>query len=85
MPLAPDEDDIAEYHDIVKLFEDAHGRDLSRFRIALDRVLPSTIASPQGRWQTRHPTHKVVEYRYFRGQLRGLIDFLVTVINSRPS
>jgi hypothetical protein len=87
MPLAPDEDDISEYHDIIKLFEDAYQHDLSQFRIALEPISEErsnpALTSLQGRWQTRHPSTNVVENRYFRGQVRGLVDFLTTVLASR--
>ncbi|MGB7434877.1 MAG: hypothetical protein WBR26_10295 [Candidatus Acidiferrum sp.] len=84
IPLTPTEDDISEYHGIIKLFEDAYEHDLSQFRIAPDRILQTeteTGDSLQGRWQTRQPV-PIVEYRYFRGQLRGLVDFLTGVLSS---
>jgi len=84
IPLAPTEDDISTYHDIIKLFEDAYEHELSQFRIAPDRISKTrteTVASLQGRWQTRHPLI-VVEYRYFRGQVRGLVDSVTSVLNS---
>jgi hypothetical protein len=86
IPLAPTEDDVSAYHDIVKLFEDACERDLSQFRIAPDRLSKTkteALDSLRGRWQTRHPL-VVVEYRYFRGQVRGLVDFLMSALG-RPN
>ena len=85
IPLAPNEDDISEYHNIVRLFEESCGQDLSRFRIApnrMSKVRNEAVNSVRGRWQTRRLI-PLVEYRYFRGQVRGLVDFLMTVLNSR--
>jgi hypothetical protein len=87
LPLSPSEDDISEYHDIIKVFENASGHDLSLFRIVPDRISETrseTVASLRGRWQTRQPVPIDVDYRYFRGQVRGLIGFLLAVIGSRP-
>jgi hypothetical protein len=85
IPLAPTEDDISEYHNIIKLFEDAYEHDLSVFRIPLNRISNTrteTTASLRGRWQTRQLV-PIVEYRYFRGQVRGLLDFIASVLSSR--
>jgi hypothetical protein len=82
LPLSPNEDDIIEYHDIITLFAEACGQDLSQFRIAPDRVKPeedtTRMASFAGRWKTRHPKKNSVEFAYFRGQVRGLIDYVKT-------
>jgi len=83
LPLSPSEDDISEYHDIIKLFENASEHDLLLFRIAPDRISETrseTVASLRGRWQTRQPVP--VDYRYFRGQVRGLVGYVLTVITS---
>ena len=86
LSLSPDEDDVSEYHDIIKLFEDAHGQDLSRFRIAPDQVKPdadsATMAS-RSSWQTRYPKKNLVEFTYFRGQIRALMDYLMAVLGGR--
>jgi hypothetical protein len=88
LPLSPDEDDILEYHDIIGLFEEACRQDLSQFRIAPGRIQPeadrATIASVGGCWQTRHHKKNCVECGYFRGQVRGLISCLMTVLHGRP-
>jgi hypothetical protein len=88
LSVSPNEDDISEYHDIIKLFEDSHEQDLSRFRIAPDRIKPeaesTATASHSGHWHTRHPKKNVVEYPYFRSQVRGLLDYLMAVLESRP-
>jgi hypothetical protein len=86
LPLSPNEDDVLEYHSIVELFEEGCGLDLSQFRIAPDRVKPADgtrMASPYG-WQPRYPKHNSVDFSYFRGQVRGLIAYLATVLDSRP-
>jgi hypothetical protein len=88
LPLSPDEDDILEYHDIIGLFEQAFGLDLSQFRIAPERI-PSApdrtvIGSFGGSWQTRHRRRNCIEHAYFRGQVRGLIACLITALKGRP-
>ena len=86
-PQLPNESHVFQYHDIIKIFEEACGQDLSQFRIAPDRVKPeedtTRMASFAGGWQTRHPKKNSVEFVYFRGQVRGLINFLMTVLRSR--
>jgi hypothetical protein len=88
LPLSPNEDDIFEYHEIIALFGEACGQDLSQFRIAPDRVKPeedtTRMASFGARWQTRRRKKNSVEFAYFRGQVRGLINCLMTVLGSRP-
>jgi hypothetical protein len=88
LPLSPDEDDILEYHDIIGLFEEACRQDLSHFRVAPRRVQPEadgTAVGPfGGSWQTGHHKKNLVEYAYFRGQVRGLIACLMTVLDNRP-
>jgi hypothetical protein len=88
MPLSPNDDDVWEYHDIIALFEDAYGHNLSQFKIAADHMKltsDNTMTTPlRGRWQTPHAQNGVVEYGYFRGQVRRLVDFLMTVMGGRP-
>lgn len=84
LSFAPNDDDISEFHEVIGLFEDACGQDLSRFKIAPDQVSKTRTevsGSVNYRWQTRHPV-SVVDYRYFRRQVRGLVDFLTNVLNS---
>ncbi|MGB9433917.1 MAG: hypothetical protein WBQ89_16860 [Candidatus Acidiferrum sp.] len=77
LPLPPDEDDILEYHEIVRLFEEAFRHDLSQFKVAPGRVQQeanrTAVGSYSGSWQTRHHKKNLVEHAYFRGQVRGLI------------
>ena len=88
LPLSPDEDDILEYHEIIRLFEQAFRQDLSQFRVAPGRVQPeadrTAVGSYNGGWQTRHNKKNLVEYAYFRGQVRGLIACLMTVLETTP-
>ena len=88
LPVSPDELDVFEYHDIIKLFEEACRQDLSQFRIAPDRVEPAadrtTMASIAGTWQTPHPKKNCIEVVYFRSQVRALITCLMAVLGSRP-
>jgi hypothetical protein len=86
LPLSPNEDDILEYHDIVELFGEGCGQDLSRFRIARDRVKPVVNNTPTASnygWQTIYPKKNSLDVAYFRGQVRGLTDYLVKVLGNR--
>ena len=56
LPLSPDELDVFEYHDIIKLFEEACRQDLSQFRIALDRVKPAADRTTMVRRKFRRAT-----------------------------
>jgi hypothetical protein len=88
LPLSPDEYDVSQYHDIIKLFEDACGQDLSKFKIASDRIRPATystaMASGWGGKQAQYHGRNSVDFRYFRGQVRGLIDYMMSVLKRRP-
>ncbi len=88
LPLSPDEDDILEYHEIIRLFEEDFRQDLSQFRIAPGRVQPeadrTAVGLYSGSWQTRHHKKNLIEYAYFRRQVRGLIACLMTVLENRP-
>jgi hypothetical protein len=75
LPLSLEKDDVLEYHDILELFEQGCGLDLSQFRIAPDRLKP-----PCG-WRLEEPS---VEFGYFLSQLRALTDYLTTVLGGRP-
>ena len=88
LPLAPDERDILEYHDIIRLFEEACSQDLSPYKIASQQVRAAaarTAVSFGEPLRTRHPAKRCVEFVYFRRQLRGLIASLMTVLSSRPN
>jgi hypothetical protein len=85
LPVSPSENDVSEYHDIVELFEEGCGHDLSQFKIAPDRLKPA-IGGPlpsRYEWQTRLKKPPV-EFRYFLGQVRGLTNYLMTVVGCRP-
>jgi hypothetical protein len=88
LPLSPDEHDVLEYHDILKLFEEACAQDLSEFRIVPNRVKAeadrTTKGSSKGHLQTRRPKKNPVEFVYFRGQIGRLIASLMTAISSPP-
>src|ERR1700758_3729435 len=81
--LSPNESDVLEYHSIVELFEECCARDLSQFKIAADRgkpVVHGAGMAPLYGWQPRYPKYNSVDFGYFRGQVRGLIAYLVTVL-----
>jgi hypothetical protein len=86
LPLSPDEHDVLEYHDIIKLFEEACAQDLSAFRIVPDRAKPkpdrTTTDSLGENSETRLPKKNPVEFVYFRGQVGGLITSLITAVGS---
>jgi hypothetical protein len=74
LPGSPTEDHVAHYHGIIKLFEEACGGDLSQFKIASDQLKPRKASHPA--WQTRHPQKRIVEFAYFCGRVRSLVDYL---------
>jgi hypothetical protein len=82
LPLSPNEDAVSEYHDIVELFEQGSGLDLSQFRIAPDRLKPAAGTIAPGR--PRYRTESSVDFRYFLVQVRGLVEYLTSVLGSRP-
>jgi hypothetical protein len=51
-PSCPDEDHMFQYHEIIGLFEEASGDELSRFRITPDRLSPRTNDASSTLWQS---------------------------------
>ena len=83
LPPAPTDEDVFQYHSIIGLFENAGDADLSQFRISPERILTdesTTILLP--RWRTRHPKKTSIDPRYFRQQVRRLVEHLRTSLNS---
>jgi hypothetical protein len=76
---APNESHIFQYHDIVRIFEDACGQDLAQFRIAPDRV-NSRDNRTRGHWQTPFAAGTLVEHSYFCRQVRGLAGYVKTTL-----
>jgi hypothetical protein len=82
LACSPDEDQILQYHDIIKLFEEACKQDLSQFIIAAERIKPAAVPTALWHWQTRHPQKRSVEFAYFRGQVQRLIAYLMAAGSS---
>jgi hypothetical protein len=78
LPALPDEEHAAQYHDIIKLFEEVCGQDLSRFRIAPGQARSAGRGTMtlHGQWMTQHPNRHAVEAAYFHQQVRELIKYL---------
>ena len=83
----PDEDDATHYHSIIKLFEDANGEDLSRFRIIDDLLnrVPTVTRDLLGDYRmTRHSQEDAFKPAYFHHQVRELLQHLQADLGSRP-
>ena len=80
-PQLPNESHVFQYHDIIKIFEEACGQDLSQFRIPPERV-KSKLDSKTGRhWQTPFAASTFVEHTYFCTQIRGLMGYVKTALD----
>jgi hypothetical protein len=77
LPLSPNEEDVLQYHGIVQLLEEGYGENLSRFRVASDRLKPRPVYG----WRSKEPA---VEFGYFLGQVRALTDYLMIALGGRP-
>jgi len=83
-PQSPDQTHVVEYHGIVKILEEACGRDLSQFRIAPDRVNSRANIKARDTWQARFVASTAVEHSYFCSQVHALMDFVRTALRKRP-
>lgn len=81
---SPDEDDVAHYHEIIKLLEDGSGEDLLAFKVAPERLKPRvasvTMATDWGPGRTRYTTKKYVEIAYLRSQVQGLSHYVRCIL-----
>jgi hypothetical protein len=73
-PSRPDEDHMFQYHEIIGLFEEASGDELSRFRITPDRSSPRINGASRTFWQSLC-RWEIIEYAYFSNQIGGLIGY----------
>ncbi len=80
---APNENHVFQYHDIIKILEEACGQDLSQFRIAPDRVNSRVDSNTKGHWQTPFASKTFVEHAYFCTQVHGLVGYVKTVLDDR--
>jgi hypothetical protein len=84
LPSMPDEDDVAHFHEIVTLFEEASGQDLSTFRISPDRMKPRAMnlpmfIGPGGPPSVVYSENKYCEGRYFKSQVQGFIRIVKSI------
>jgi hypothetical protein len=79
-PPSPNHAHVIQYHSIVKTLEEACGRDLSRFRIAPDRVTSRTNNKTRETWQTPFVASTLVEHSYFCSQVRALMDYVKSAL-----
>ncbi len=73
-PSCPDEDHMFQYDEIIGLFEEASGDELSRFRITPDRLSPRMNDTPRTFWQSLCRWENI-EYAHFSHQIGGLIGY----------
>ena len=74
-PQSPNQTHVVQYHGIVKILEEACGRDLSRFQIAPDRVNSGANNQTRDTWQTPFVASTLVEHSHFCSQLRALMGY----------
>jgi hypothetical protein len=84
-PQWPNEEHVFQYHHIIKILEEACGKDLSRFRIAPEHINPRqrNKVSPGNRGERGYVAKSFVELVYFRTQVRGLVDHVKTILDDR--
>lgn len=83
-PSCPDEDHMFQYHEIIGLFEEASGDELSRFRIAPDRLSPRINDASSTLWQSLC-RWEIVEYAYFSHQIGRLIGYATNKLADKCS
>ena len=83
-PPCPDEDHMFQYHEIIGLFEEASGDELSRFRITPDRLSPRINDASSTLWQSLC-RWEIVEYAYFSHQIGGLIGYATNKLADKCS
>lgn len=82
LPQSPNENHVSQYHEIIKIFEEACGQGLSQFRIAPDRLI-SRDNKTRVHWQTPFDPNTFVEHTYFCSQVRGLMGYVRNFIGDR--
>jgi hypothetical protein len=82
-PQSPNESHVFQYHDIIKIFEEACGQDLSQFRIASDRVNSRGDRKIREHWQTPFAANTFVEHAYFCSQVRELMGYVKSALSDR--
>ena len=81
-PPSPNETHVFQYHEIVKILEDASRQDLSGFRIAPDRINSRGDNKKRECWQIPLAVGSAVEHSYFCNQVRGLMDHVKAVLDA---
>jgi len=80
---APSENHVFQYHDIIKILEEACGQDLSRFRIAPDRVNLRMDSYTRSQWKAPFASKTFVDHAYFCSQVHGLVGYVKTALDDR--
>ena len=83
-PSCPDKDHMFQYHEIIGLFEEASGDELSRFRITPDGLSPRINGDLSTFWQSLC-RWEIVEYAYFSHQIGGLIGYATNKLADKCS
>lgn len=78
------EDDVADFHGIVTLLEEATGADLSHFKIPAGKLEQEVVGAQRGSYNGRpgrllYGSKKTVDSGFFRAQLEGLASYLPTL------
>jgi hypothetical protein len=88
LPTSPDEDQVEQYHGIVKILEEASGEDFSHFKIPIEKLAPQITSATRGGYggspgSATYSKKKYCDNSYFRSQVHGLADYIGTMrVNS---
>lgn len=78
------EEEVADFHGIVAMLEEASGVDLSHFKIPAGKLEREVIGARRGSYSGRpgrvfYGSKKIVDPGFFRAQLEGLASYLPTL------
>jgi hypothetical protein len=79
-PPSPTEYHVFQFHEIIKILEQASGQDLSHFKISPDRVNSKVNNNPAIHWHTPYASKAFVEHSYFCSRVRGLMSHVKTAL-----
>jgi hypothetical protein len=90
IPTSIDEDDVEQFHGIVKLLEEASGEDFSYFKIPPEKLAPHvTSFQPRGYGgspgSVNYSKKKFCDSKYFYSQVHGLSNYIGTLGVKSPA
>jgi hypothetical protein len=90
IPTTVDEEDVEQFHGIVKILEEASGEDLSYFKIPNEKLAPRITGARPGGYgggpgSVTYSQKKYCDSKYFYSQVHGLSNYIGTMHVKTPT